>query len=90
MAHYHTVLAELRHAIWHMGGEASPALTEAFDHLSHCAVPEGIVLLPTARMAPGPHLDIQDEDARACQGIVDLARHRARRAGMLPPVIGAA
>lgn len=60
MSDFHLFLRTLQGEIWEAGPAPTPTLEAMLTCLSAAPPPQGIVRLPTARMAPGPHLAPQE------------------------------
>jgi hypothetical protein len=61
MTAFHDRLAGLQRILWASGHRPSPELEDMIARLSEAPLPRGVVRLPTACMAPGPHLEPQRE-----------------------------
>ncbi|MEM1432035.1 MAG: hypothetical protein AAGG09_21465 [Pseudomonadota bacterium] len=84
MSDFHELLIAVHGEIWEGGTTPRSDLSELLSELVDAPMPAGVVRLPTAAMAPGPHLAAQDECGEVGTGVLwleagRLARSRAKR-----------
>jgi hypothetical protein len=78
MSDFHSLVRSIHAEVWESGPSDDAALSGLLSDLARTAPPPGVSRLPSAHLAPGPHLGAQEETAAMED---DLRRRReARRA----------
>ena len=70
--------------VWQSDADATPRLAELLSALSEVPLPPGVVRLPTALMAAGPHLGAQGTGAGGADACLAARRAEGLRRGRRP------
>lgn len=79
MSDFHRLFRKVHCEIWDSGVGATPELSGLLAELECADLPEGVTRLPTARLAPGPHIAAQTEHDLPDERVAWLETRRLAR-----------